>query len=279
MADFALTRSYFYPRLTPMYHPFFYEPGPSLLTTSFFDIDDAISRMHDTAARQMVEVFKDFDPLIPQAARRRRSDWMDVDDDEFFKDIEPPFSKEEGAEGKQGEKEKMAAAEPEPAPGEEAQQGQQREAQAQQPEAQKGQQQQQQQQQQQREPRTLSTRYVYSSTTVRGDKGEPIVREFKHYEDSTGRAKTFRRRAIGDKSIPEVYQKFPDQDKVERKVLGNMKENDVQDFEKKWQETPFGKLTQEEIEGGKGQEKQQQLEGHKESQQVHSQRTEKEREK
>lgn len=244
MADWALSRSYFFPRLTPLYHPFFYEPRPAMVPMSFFDVDDAISRMHQEAARQMVEVFKDFDELTPAPSRRAR-DWMDVEDDEFFKDIEHPFALEEGeGEQKSLKGEQAAAAEPEPAPGEEK------------PKA---------EEQKEQHPKTRSSRYVYSSTTVRNEKGEPVTREFKHYEDSTGRAKTWRRRAIGDKAVPEVYQKYPGKEEVEKKRLANMNENELQDFEKNWTDTPFAKLQQQQLQQGQegGQQGQQQLEGQK----------------
>jgi len=273
MADWALSRSYFFPRLTPLYHPFFYEPRPAMVPMSFFDIDDAISRMHQDAARQMVEVFKDFDTLTPRP-RERAADWMDVDDEEFFKDIEHPFALGEETKGQKSLKgETAAAAEPEPAPGEE----EQTQAQEQQQRAQG-----EQQQQEQQQPSTRSSRYVYSSTTIRNEKGEPITREFKHYEDSTGRAKTWRRRAIGDKAIPEVYQKFPGKENVEKKQLADLNENERQEFEKNWQETPFAKLQQQQMEGQQqegGQTGQKKLEGQKQKGQGHHKQREHEKER
>jgi len=242
-----------------------------MVPMSFFDIDDAISRMHQDAARQMVEVFKDFDDLTPRPSGRAR-DWMDVEDDEFFKDIEHPFSlTEEAKEGQKSPKGETAAAEPEPAPGEQ-------EAQTQQQQRPQGQQ----QAQEQQRPSTRSSRYVYSSTTIKNEKGEPITREFKHYEDSTGRAKTWRRRAIGDKALPEVYQKFPGKENVEKKQLADLNENERQDFEKKWQETPFAKLQQQQMEGQQqegGQTEQQKLEGQKQQGQMHHKESEQEKER
>ena len=87
------------------------------------------------------------------------------------------------------------------------------------------------------EVKPSSRYYVYSSRYYKNANDDEIVEKVKHYEDGTGRTKTLKYRKMGDLELPELLQKYPDSDKIERKILSKDKTWDdkkLTEFENSW---------------------------------------------
>jgi len=76
-----------------------------------------------------------------------------------------------------------------------------------------------------------SQSYSFSSTTIRGEDGQPITSRTERYEDSQGHRKASTHRAIGSQCITEVHRG----EEVSRTVEG-MELDQAQEFDKSFQQ-------------------------------------------
>lgn len=81
--------------------------------------------------------------------------------------------------------------------------------------------------------------YSYSSSTIVDEDGHLVTSMRRRYEDSAGRLKAVHERQIDDMKVKSVWQKKDKQDRGKHKTI--CQSTDVDEFEKDWQQTPFGK--------------------------------------